>query len=120
MTVTSLHPQVATGKELTFLILVVNNTGSVDRDVTLTALVPDGMIPVALGTKGPGLTQFDIDRQTVAFNPVMSVEPGETLTYQVRVRAKSAGQPIFRAKLTSQNDPQPIIQEAKTEVFEGR
>ena len=87
MTVTSLHPQVATGKELTFLILVVNNTGSVNRNVTLTALVPDGMIPVALGTKGPGLTQFDIDRQTVAFNPVMSVEPGETLTYQVRVRA---------------------------------
>jgi uncharacterized repeat protein (TIGR01451 family) len=119
MTVASLHPQVAAGKELTFLIMVVNNTGATDHEVIITALVPDGMTPVGLGTKGPGPTQFDINRQIVAFDPVMSIAPGETLTYQVRVRAKSAGQQVFRAKLTSQNSTQGIVQEASTEVFES-
>ncbi len=118
LTVAALHNPVAVGKELTYVIRVVNNTGLSDHEVTLTALVPDGMIPVPLGTKGPGSMQPDIDRQTVAFNPVVVLQPGETLTYQVRVLAKSAGQPVFRAKLTSQNKAQPIIEEAKIEVFE--
>ncbi len=77
------------------------------------------MIPVPLGTTGPGPTQFVIDHQTVSFNPVMEVQPGETLTYRVRVRTKTAGHFPFRVKLTSQNTTQPIIQEADTEVLEG-
>ena len=78
------------------------------------------MIPVPLGTTGPGPIQPDIDHRTVSFNPVMALQPGETLSYQVRVRTKSAGQFHFRVKLTSQNTTQPIIQEADTEVFEER
>jgi uncharacterized repeat protein (TIGR01451 family) len=120
MTVASLHPQVAVGKELTFLILVVNNTGLADRAITVTAVVPDEMIPVPLGTTGPGSIQPDIDHRTVSFNPVMSLQPNETLSYKVRVLARSVGQFHFRVKLTSQNAPQPIIQEADTEVIEGR
>jgi uncharacterized repeat protein (TIGR01451 family) len=120
MTVAALHNPVAAGKELTYEIRVVNNTGEADREVTVTALVPDGIIPVRLGTTGPGPTQFDIvDRQTVSFNPVMTLQPGETLSYKVRVLTKSAGQFHFRVKLTSQNAAQPIIQEANTEVFGG-
>ncbi len=119
MNVIALHNPVAVGKELTYEIHVVNNTGTADREVTVTAIVPDGMIPVALGTMGPGPTRFDIDHQIVAFNPVMGLQPGETLIYRVRVRTKFAGQPIFRAKLTSRNTPQPIVQEAETEVFGG-
>ena len=77
------------------------------------------MIPVPLGTTGPGSTQPDIDHRTVSFNPVMEVQPGVTLIYRVHVRTKSAGQFHFRVKLTSQNAAQPIIQEANTEVFGG-
>ena len=117
MTVASLYPQVAVGKELTFLILVVNHTGTTDHAVTVTAVVPDEMIPVPLGTTGPGSIKPDIDHRTVSFNPVMSLQPDESLSYKVRVLTKSAGQFQFRVKLTSQNAAQPIIQEANTEVF---
>ena len=119
MTVASLHPQIAAGKELTYLITVVNNTNVADHEVTVAAAVPDGLIPVGLGTSGPRSTLPDVEHQIVAFSPVMSIEPGETLTYQVRVRAKSAGQHVLRAKLTSQNSVQAVIQEASTEVFES-
>jgi acyl dehydratase len=47
----------------------------------------------------------------------MTVQPGETLTYRVRVRTKSAGQFTFRAELTGQNITKPIENEAMTEVF---
>ena len=41
MTVAALHNPVAAGKELTYEIRVVNNTGAADREVTVTAIVPD-------------------------------------------------------------------------------
>jgi uncharacterized repeat protein (TIGR01451 family) len=117
LSVVALHNPVAAGKELTYEIRVVNNTDAVDRRVTVTAIVPDGMVPVPLGTTGPDTTQFEIEHQTVGFKPVMSIQPGETLIYRVRVRTKSAGQLLFRAELTSRNITQPIVQEAETEVF---
>ena len=119
MTVVALHNPVAAGKELTYEIRVVNNTGAADHAVTVTAIVPDEMIPVPLGTTGPGSIQPDIEHRTVSFNPVMELQPGETLTYKVRARTKSAGQFHLRVKLSSQNAAQPIIQEADTEVFGG-
>ena len=117
MTVAALREPVTAGKELTYEIRVVNNTNAVHRQATVTAMVPDGMIPAPLGTTGPGPTKFVIDRQTVSFNPVLEVRPGETLIYRVRVRTKSAGQFRFRAELTTQNLTQPTLQEASTEVF---
>jgi uncharacterized repeat protein (TIGR01451 family) len=120
LTVAALHNPIAVGKELTYQINVINNTGAADRDVTVAALVPDGMIPVRFGTTGPGSTQYEIDRQAVDFNPVMTLQPGETLSYKVRVLAKSAGQFRFRVRLSSQNTAQPLIQDADTEVFDGQ
>jgi uncharacterized repeat protein (TIGR01451 family) len=120
MTVAALHNPVTAGKELTYQISVVNNTGAADHAVQVTAIVPDGMIPVPLGTTGPGSIQPDIDHQTVGFNPIMALQPGETLSYKVRVLTKSAGHFPFHVKLTSQNAAQPNIQEADTEVLEER
>ena len=117
MTIAALHNPVTAGKELNYEIGVVNNSSTVQRMVTVTAIVPTGMIPAPLGTTGPGSTQFVIDRQTVNFNPVMAVQPGETLTYRVRVRTKSPGQFTFRAQLTSQNITKPIENEAMSEVL---
>jgi uncharacterized repeat protein (TIGR01451 family) len=117
MTVTDLRDPVAAGKELTYQITVVNNGNAVHRQVEVVAMVPDGMAPAPLGTTGPGPTQFVIDRQTVSFNPVMEVRPGETLTYRVRVRAKQAGLFHFRAELSSRELSQPVLQDESTEVF---
>ncbi len=117
MTVTDLRDPVTAGKELTYQITVVNNGNTVHRQVTVIAMVPEGMVPAPLGTTGPGPTQYVIDRQTVNFNPIMEVRPGETLIYRVRVRTKQAGQFHFRAELTSRDLSQPVLQEESTEVF---
>jgi uncharacterized repeat protein (TIGR01451 family) len=117
VTVTDLRDPVAAGDELTYKIVVVNNSNVIHHQVEVVAMVPDGMVPAPLGTTGPGPTQFVIDRQTVSFNPVMEVRPGETLTYRVRVRARQAGLFHFRAELSSRELSQPVLQEETTEVF---
>ena len=119
MTVAALHNPVAVGKELTYEILVVNNTGAGRSRGDSHGHCARRHDTRALRHYRTGPTQYDIDRQTVSFNPVMALQPGETLAYKVRVLAKSAGQFHFRAKLTSRNAAQPIIQEANTEVFGG-
>ncbi len=118
MTVADLRGPVSAGKDLIYEIRVSNNGSAVQRQVTVTAMVPEGMMPAPLGTTGPGPTQFNIDHQAVRFNQVMEVQPGETLTYRVHVRTKSAGQFAFHVEFTSQNIAQPIVQEVTTEVFE--
>jgi len=118
MTVADLRDPVAVGKDLTYEIRVVNNSSTVYRRVTVTATVPEGMVPAPLGTIGPGSTKFVRDGQTMRFNEVMEVQPGLTLIYRVRVRTKSPGQQFrFYAELTSPDLAQPLVREENTEVF---
>ena len=118
MTVGDRHDPVTKGKELTYVIRVSNQGQTSDTQVTVEATVPVGMMPVALGSSGPGLTKFTIERQTVRFEPVAEIRPGESLTYRVRVLTRLPGELTFRAELTSQNLPQPLSVEETTEVFE--
>jgi len=118
MTVVGLFNPITLGKDLTYAVQVSNNTQAVDRLVRVTVTVPEGMVPVPLGTTGPPLTGPHPEGQTLRFDPVPELRPGETLQYRIRAHTRQPGQYRFRVELTSQNQPKPKIVEETTEVLQ--
>ncbi len=116
MTVSDLNDPVAAGTELTYEILVTNRDPTPHRQLTVVATVPAGMLPVQLGTSGPG--RWKIDGQQVRFDAVPQIRPGETLTYRLRVRTREPGPMVFHAEMTAEGLLEAVIREETTEVFQ--
>ncbi len=114
-TAVGLRNPVAEGNELTYEIRVTNIGSVTYRRISVTATVPEGMMPNPLGTAPPD--KFKIDGQTVQFDPIDELQPGGSMTYRVRVRTLRAGRYRFRAELTVPALPRPLTKEADTEVF---
>ena len=117
MTVSDLSDPVPTGTSLSYEILVTNRGRTTHRQVAVVATVPAGMVLERLGTTGPGQTPWDREGQVVRFAPVAEIAPGQSVTYRIRVLAKTAGTATFQAKLTAETAVQPIARSETTEVF---
>ena len=117
LTVTDLRGMVAAGRELTYVIQVVNTGMLPDQQVVVAARVPEGMTPVRLGTMGPA-DPPEFDAQIVRFPPVAEIKPHQTLTYRVRVQTHEAGDYTFGAQVTSRRHPEPLHAQVTTEVVE--
>ena len=113
--VIDLADPVPKGDELTFKIIVSNDGTLSERNVSVVATVPRGMIPVPIDAGQPG--GGTITGQIVRFDPVAEIRPGERREYRVIVRTLRAGQLAFRAELTSDNLLQSLGAEATTEVI---
>ena len=113
--VIDLADPVPKGDELTFRIIVSNDGTLPERNVSVVATVPHGMIPIPTDTGWPG--GRTITGQIIRFDPVAEIRPGERREYRVIVRTLTAGQLAFRAELTSDNLVQPLVAEANTEVI---
>ena len=116
MTVEALTKPVAVGKELTYEVRILNQAQTMDRLVSLSVNLPAAMVPVPLGTTGPPLARPAINKQTVRFDPVPELRPGETLVYRIRARTKQPGPARVTAEVSSFNQPQPMVTEETTEV----
>ena len=117
MAVADLLDPVRLGKELTYEVLVSNDGAAQDNQVVVVATVPTGMMPVAIGTSGPRQIRYTIEGQTVRFEAVPEIAPGEKLSYRIRVSTRQPGKLNFRAELTSRGRPEPLAVEEPTEVF---
>lgn len=115
MTVSDVRDPVAVGGETSYEILVRNDGQVADRQVTVVAVVPPEMTPIAVGTTGP--TQPTIQGRTVNFRPAGEIRPGETLRYSVQVRADGPGSPRLSVTLSSAGRPQPLTVEESTVIF---
>ncbi len=115
VTAADLGDPIAIGRETTYEVRITNNSQAVDRQVTLVVAVPTQLTPLAVGTMGPA--RGTIEGQNVRFAPVPQISPGETLTYQIRAVAKSAGETRFQARLTSAAVSEAIVAEETTTVF---
>jgi uncharacterized repeat protein (TIGR01451 family) len=119
LSVVGLHNPVKAGKELTYEIRAVNKGPVACQQVRVTATLPDGMSPVALGTVGPSGAKPHLEDQTVRFDPI-DIAAGATVSYDVRVLAKQPGQRRFIAELSAPALIEPQRQETSTEVIEGQ
>lgn len=118
LSVVGLSNPVAVGKELTYEIRVKNEGTEPHKQISVTATVPEGMLPDPLGTVGPEATKYAIEQQAVRFEPVAELRPGGLLVYRVRVQAKKAGQFRLRVEVAIPAIAKPITQESQpTEVF---
>jgi uncharacterized repeat protein (TIGR01451 family) len=116
--VIGLHNPVKAGKELTYEIRVVNKGTIAYRDIGVTATLPDGMTPVALGTVGPSGAKSHIEGRTVRFDPI-EIAAGASLGFDVRALAKQPGQRRIVAELSAPGSSVPQRQETITEVIDG-
>jgi uncharacterized repeat protein (TIGR01451 family) len=114
LSVVGLTNPIRAGREMTYEIVVNNKGAAVVRQIAVTATVPDGMMPVKLGTVGPATGK--VDRQTVRFDAVPELRPGASLSYSVRVQAQQPGPKSFRAELRTAGSPEPVVKEEKTDV----
>jgi uncharacterized repeat protein (TIGR01451 family) len=118
LSVVGLSNPVAAGKELTYEIRVKNEGTDSYKQVSVTATVPEGMLPDPLGSLGPDAMKPAIEHQVIRFEPVAELKPGGLLVYRVRVQAKKAGQFQLHVEVATPAIPKPMAQESQaTEVF---
>lgn len=119
LNVVSLAAPATTGREFSYVVQVTNRSQFAEQQVTLRVLLPPELLPVRLGTTGPAGVRAHFDGQTVFFDPIPTLSPGETATFRVQVQAQKPGEVQVEAQLTSRNQPQPIV-ERRTQTIVSR
>lgn len=113
--VVDLTDPVPQGDQLTYKIIVSNDGAVSQRNVSVVAIVPRGMIPLNMDTREPsGRT---VTGQIVRFDSIAELRPGQRREYQVAVQTQRTGQLVFRVEVTSDNLPESLGAEATTEVI---
>lgn len=115
LSIADLRDQIAVGNEVTYELKITNNGRAADQQVVVSVTAPAEMTPISNGSGGPA--RFTISGQSVRFEPFGEIRPGETLTYQVRMRANRAGTARVRAQLQTRGTTRPIAAEETTTVF---
>jgi uncharacterized repeat protein (TIGR01451 family) len=115
LTIADLRDQVAVGNELTYEVKVTNSGQATVQQIVLAVTAPAEMTPVSNGSGGP--SRFDISGQNVRFQPFKEIRAGETLTYQVRMKANRAGTARVRAQLQAGGSSRPVTAEETTTIF---
>ena len=105
------------GKQFNCLVTVVNNGAEEERNVAVEVVVPDGLAIRPLGTTGPDAsTKAHIEKQTVRFDPLPALPPGQPQRYSVLVQTKTAKSYTFTALLSSQKLVTPTRMEQSVDV----
>jgi len=115
LTIADLRDQVQAGNELTYEVKVKNNGTTPVQSIAVTVTAPPELTPVTNGSGGPSLPT--IEGQTVRFRPFNDLRPGQTATYQVRMRANRAGTARVRAQLQAGAGQRPITADETTTIF---
>lgn len=114
LTIADLRDQLPVGKEVTYELRVTNNGTTEARQAVVIVTSPPEMTPISAGTGGP--QGFVVKGQSVAFAAVPAIRAGETLCYQVRMRADQVGTARVGAQLRMDRSPLPITAEESTTI----
>jgi hypothetical protein len=102
------------GSNTTYKIDVTNQGSLPGTQVGIIAIVPPEMQIVR--ANGPG--QPKIEGQKITFPPVDSVQPNQSVSYSVEVKALKEGDVRFRVELRSLTlGTQPVIEEESTRIY---
>ena len=101
------------GEVETYLITVVNQGTGADENVQITAELPENYEYVDV--EGP--TGAKADGQTITFDPVDRLAPGDRVRWKLRAKATSEGDVQLRVDLTSGYLSQPAISTEPTRLF---
>lgn len=108
---------IAVGGEVTYTITVRNQGSAADRNVHVECAIEEGMALVSAegatkreGSGDPG--------RTFSFMSLDTLEPGQSATWQVRVKAEKAGDVRFRASVTSGQMERPVGETESTKFYQ--
>ena len=112
LSATGLANPVHPGDQLTYEIRLTSKETVTYHQIVVTATVPSGMMPIALGTVGA-----KVDGQVITFDPVAELAPGKTLTYRARVLATQPGTFHLHVAMATPDLPMPMaVDSDETEV----
>jgi uncharacterized repeat protein (TIGR01451 family) len=116
VTIADLRDPIRAGNSLTYEVRVTNNGETSDRDVRLTITLPPQLTPIREGITGPAPGR--IEGNTLRFDPVAEIRPGEPLAFRFQARAAAAGTVRIQASVTSATTlGQPVVGDESTEIL---
>jgi uncharacterized repeat protein (TIGR01451 family) len=104
------------GAETSVLITVGNSGANPERKVSLVVKVPEQMQYVEGQQQNPTKVSV-VDGQTIRFEPIAQLEPGEHLNFEIRVKATRPGDATLHAEVTSPTTMQPVATDSKVAIF---
>lgn len=103
------------GSDVIYQIVLTNNSNQPDRQVLVTAQLPQGV--TLQNVRLAGTARATISGRTLRFPPIAELRANETVTYEVRVRVDQPGSATVTADVTSLRQPSPVTAQTSTEVL---
>src|SRR5947199_9976837 len=69
--------------------------------------------------RGSGKTDVRADGQNLTFGVIPSLEPKQTITWDIEAKAIRAGQVDFKATMTTRSTPNPAVKIEPTKLYGG-
>jgi uncharacterized repeat protein (TIGR01451 family) len=114
MSIADLSDPVRSGDQVTYQVQVRNAGTTPARDIRLTVTFPDNLVATRIGTKSPA--KYQVERESIRFEAVAEIRPGETLNYLIPFQASQAGQIRLSASLTAAGLGTPTTAQETTEI----
>lgn len=102
------------GDQVVYTVRVWNEGDAPDRNVKLTAELPNGLEFVS----ADGPTTNSHDGSKITFEPIKTMQPGDRADYKVTAKSTGKGSVIFEVNLTSEKLPAEVTSEEPTRLFE--
>lgn len=111
--VIDLADPVRVGEDVVYRVSVRNQGTGPDHNVMLRVTLPEQLTFVR--TVGP--TDAQAEGNVVRFDPLVTLNPGDTVVWRVQARAKAAGDLRLQVELQSESVPKPAIAMEPTKVY---
>lgn len=111
--VVDLKDPVQAGETTMYEIRVTNQGTAEDLDVRLSAQLPQQLAFVG----GEGDTRVGGQGQQVNFEPIPRLAPGDTVSWRIETRAQDTGRVRFQLQMTSDANPQQVIEMEPTTIY---
>ncbi|MEX2139582.1 MAG: hypothetical protein WD894_09995 [Pirellulales bacterium] len=103
------------GTPYNYRIVVKNEGAALQRNIVLVVEAPESLeVETMVGPVKQLMTG-----RVIRFEPVLSLKPQESLSYELRVKGTRAGRAVIRASATSQSVTSPIVAEHETQLQSG-
>ena len=105
---------VRVGDQTVYEVTVINEGSAEDRNVSVTAMLPEGMSFVS----GEGASEVSSSGRELTFAPIETLAAGDAVTWYVTVQAEeAAGGQKFGVELNSENSDGPTTEEEPTRLY---
>ena len=108
-----LEDPIRVGDETVYRVEVKNQGSGPDQNIQIVATLPESQSFV----KSSGPTNSTVDGKKVTFAPMPILKPGETVRWEIRVKATAADDARFQIDLTSQTLTKPVTENEATRIY---